>query len=93
MDAELADICQFLAGHAPFDACTDEAREHIARELSIRYLRHGTPFPPADTGDGATALYLFRTGAAEFRDAPVRSYQRAKRTRFQISHGQKSGQT
>ena len=76
MDAELADICQFLAVHAPFDACTDEAREHIARELSIRYLRHGSPFPPHEAGEDASSLYLFRTGAAEFRDAGNRLVER-----------------
>jgi CBS domain-containing protein len=65
MDAELADICQFLAEHAPFDQCSADEIEQIARQLSIRYLRHGSPFPPAED---AAAVYLFRTGAAEFRD-------------------------
>ena len=65
MDAELADICQFLAEHAPFDQCSDAEIERIARQLSIRYLRRGSDFPPpADE----PSVYLFRTGAAEFRD-------------------------
>ena len=65
MDAELADICQFLAEHAPFDQCSEQEIERIARQLSIRYLRHGAAFPPQDD---EPAVYLFRTGAAEFRD-------------------------
>ena len=73
MDAELADICQFLGEHAPFDQCSDTELEQFARQLSIRYLRHGSPFPPETE---QPALYLFRTGAAEFRDAGNRLLDR-----------------
>lgn len=73
MDPELADICQFLGEHAPFDQCDATELEQIARQLSIRYLRHGSPFPPETD---RPALYLLRTGAAEFRDAANRLLDR-----------------
>ena len=64
MEAELADIRQFLSAHAPFDQLGEAEIETVARALTIRYLRRGSAFPPAEV---APALYLFRTGAAELR--------------------------
>ncbi len=66
MDVELLEIRDFLAAHPPFDRLPDEVLDRLPLELSVRYLRRGTPFPPPDA-DGAY-LYLVRSGALELRD-------------------------
>lgn len=67
MDFDLAEIRDFLAGHAPFDRLPPEALDALPRQLSVRYLRRGTPVPPPDA-DGPY-LYVVRQGALEMRDA------------------------
>ncbi len=66
MEVELIEIREFLAQLSPFDRLPGEVLDRLPRELSVRYLRRGTPFPPADT-DGAY-LYIVRMGAIELRD-------------------------
>ncbi len=67
MDVELIEIREFLASHPPFDQLTDEALDRLPKELTIRYLRRGTPFPPQDAEHAA--LYIVRKGAVELRNA------------------------
>ncbi|MEJ2108171.1 MAG: putative nucleotidyltransferase substrate binding domain-containing protein [Acidiferrobacteraceae bacterium] len=66
MEVELIEIREFLAGLTPFDHLPEEALDQLPRELSVRYLRRGSKFPPAD--GGGTNLYIVRTGAIELRD-------------------------
>ncbi len=66
MDIELIEIREFLARHPPFDHLPAEALDRIPRDLSVRYLRRGTPFPPPDA-DGEY-LYIVRKGAIELRN-------------------------
>jgi len=67
MEAELAEIRDFLAAQTPFDRLPAEALDQLPRELSVRYLRRGTPFPPSDADQ--PYLYILRTGAVEIRDS------------------------
>jgi CBS domain-containing protein len=66
MDVELIEIREFLASHPPFDQLTDEALDRLPKELTIRYLRRGTPFPPQDAE--CACLYIVRKGAIELRN-------------------------
>ncbi|MAT65305.1 MAG: cyclic nucleotide-binding protein [Gammaproteobacteria bacterium] len=67
MEVELLEIRDFLAAHAPFDVLSPELLEVLPRQLVVRYLRRGTPFPPTDVRDAA--LYIVRSGAVELRDS------------------------
>jgi len=65
--SELRDVRDFLAGHPPFTALPKAALEVLPRRVSVRYLRRGAAFPPAD--DAAPgAFYVLRKGAVELRD-------------------------
>jgi CBS domain-containing protein len=66
MEIELVEIRDFLAARHPFDALPEDALDRLPKALSVRYLRRGTPFPPADA-DGRY-LYILRQGAVEMRD-------------------------
>jgi CBS domain-containing protein len=66
MDIELIEIRDFLAAHHPFSDLPQEVLDRLPKELSVRYLRRGTPFPPEDA-DGSY-LYIVRQGAIEMRD-------------------------
>lgn len=66
MEVELIEIRSFLAGIAPFDRLPDDALDALPRQLSIRYLRRGTVFPPTDAD--RDYLYIVRAGAVEMRD-------------------------
>ncbi|MBK1706353.1 DUF294 nucleotidyltransferase-like domain-containing protein [Halochromatium glycolicum] len=65
MDVELIEIQEFLANHPPFEQLPEAALEQIPRQLTVRYLRRGSAFPPAD--DQARHLYILRRGAVELR--------------------------
>ena len=65
MEVELLEIRDFLSGVPPFDGLPPAVLDGLPRSLSIRYLRRGAPFPPADE-DGAF-LYVVRQGAIELR--------------------------
>ena len=67
MEVELIEIRDFLAAHPPFDCLPPEELEQLPRQLSVRYLRRGTPFPPTDSTQ--KFLYIVRKGAVEVRDA------------------------
>lgn len=66
MEIELIEIRDFLAGQPPFDQLPADVLERLPKELTVRYLRRGTPFPPADAG--GKFLYVVRKGAVELRD-------------------------
>jgi CBS domain-containing protein len=66
MDVELIEIRDFLSSHHPFDLLPEEALEHLPKQLSVRYFRRGTPFPPEDADQ--PYLYIVRRGAVELRD-------------------------
>ncbi|MGM0593781.1 MAG: putative nucleotidyltransferase substrate binding domain-containing protein [Pseudomonadota bacterium] len=65
MDVELIEIREFLVAHPPFDRLPDDLIDSLTRQLRVRYLRRGSPFPPAQ--DDGPAAALVRTGAVEFR--------------------------
>ncbi len=67
MEVELAEIRDFLAAHPPFEQLPSEVLDQLPKELTVRYLRRGTPFPPADAG--GAFLYVVRKGAVEVRDS------------------------
>jgi len=65
MEIELLEVRDFLAEHPPFDALPDAALNALPKQLSIRYLRRGTPFPgPEEAGH---YLCMVRQGALELR--------------------------
>lgn len=66
MDVELIEIRDFLASHHPFDLLPDEVLERLPKQLSVRYFRRGTQFPPTDADQ--PYLYILRRGAVDLRD-------------------------
>lgn len=67
MDVELIEIREFLAALPPFDQLDGAQLDRLPKELSIRYLRRGTAFPPQDAE--RACLYIVRKGAVEWRSA------------------------
>ncbi|MBI1398336.1 MAG: CBS domain-containing protein [Betaproteobacteria bacterium] len=67
MDVELLEVRDFLAAHPPWDRLPPPALDALPRQLSVRYLRRGSAFPPTDEQD--THLYVIRQGAVEIRGA------------------------
>jgi len=65
--SELHDVREFLAGRPPFVALPGTALDVLPRHVSVRYLRRGASFPPADADP--SVLYVLRKGAVEIRDA------------------------
>jgi len=66
MDVELIEIRDFLASHHPFDLLATATLDHLPKDLAVRYLRRGTPFPPEDADQ--PYLYVIRAGAIELRN-------------------------
>lgn len=66
MDIELIEIRDFLASHPPFDGLPKDALNALPKQLTVRYLRRGSNFPPED--EPSPALYILRRGAIELRD-------------------------
>lgn len=64
MEIELREVRDFIAQRPPFNTLTDDALDSLPRQVTIRYLRRGSVFPPA----AEASLYLVRTGAIELRD-------------------------
>lgn len=65
MEIELLEIQDFLATHAPFDQLPAATLALLPSSLSIRYLRRGQVFPPANV---EPALYIVRQGAIDLRN-------------------------
>lgn len=66
MDVELIEIRDFIASLHPFDLLPVEVLEHLPKQLSVRYFRRGTAFPPKDADQ--PYLYIIRRGAVDLRD-------------------------
>ena len=66
MVGELREIREFLAQCQPFSLLPAGTLDALPRNFSVRYLRRGTLFPPADAPEDG--LYLIRKGAIELRD-------------------------
>ncbi|WP_019569678.1 putative nucleotidyltransferase substrate binding domain-containing protein [Thioalkalivibrio sp. ALE11] len=66
MTAELDEIREFLDQAPDLAELPAPARAAMVRRLTLRYLRHGAAFPPAENGDG---LWIVHTGAIELFDA------------------------
>jgi len=64
--SELHEVRDFLAGHPPFAALPGTVLDVLPRQVSVRYLRRGTGFPPADADP--SGLYVLRKGAVEVFD-------------------------
>lgn len=67
MTAELAEIRDFLAQHAPFDALDAGVLNTLPRQLSVRYARRGSVVLAA--GRENHEMFVLRSGALEIRDA------------------------
>lgn len=67
MDAELVEIRDFLAQHAPFDTLPAAVLDALPARLEVRYLRRGTVVLRA--GGRTDAMYVVRTGAVDVRTA------------------------
>nr|WP_300049059.1 DUF294 nucleotidyltransferase-like domain-containing protein [uncultured Nocardioides sp.] len=66
MEVELAEVSDFLAGHAPFDRLPGSELAALPRRCTIRYARRGSVV--LDVGDRGDGLYVVRSGAVEVRD-------------------------
>lgn len=66
MEAELAEVRDFLARHAPFDRLPGEVLAALPRRCTLRYERRGSVV--LDVGDRGDGLYVVRSGAVEVRD-------------------------
>lgn len=66
MDVELAEIRDFLAEYPPFSLLAAGQLNALPKMFAVRYLRRGSPFPPAD--EAQPSLYVVRKGAIERRD-------------------------
>ena len=66
-DTELAEVADFLAGHAPFDALPGTVRRDLPRRMTIRYHRRGSSLMAV--GTDSHDLLVVRSGAIEIRDA------------------------
>ena len=67
MNVELAEIRDFLAQHAPFDALPEEVLARLPRKLTLRYFRRGSRILRA--GERNEQLFVVRSGAVELREA------------------------
>ncbi len=66
MDAELAEIRDFLAAHHPFDLLPDVKLQDVVRTIEIRYARKGSRL--IEPGDKVEFLHIIRSGAIETHD-------------------------
>jgi CBS domain-containing protein len=71
---ELAEVIDFLRGHAPFDRLTPEQLESAARRIEIIYRRSGEVL--LAIGQANTALSVIRRGAVEVHDGAGRLINR-----------------
>jgi len=63
MQAELIDIRNHLAQHAPFDEMAEEMLDKVVSSIEISYFRAGTPI--LEFGQRNTWLFYVRSGAVE----------------------------
>jgi CBS domain-containing protein len=65
-DAEIPEVTDFLAEHAPFAAVPRTELERLARRLTIRYARRGTR--PMTVGRANDEVFVVRSGAVQITD-------------------------
>lgn len=66
LDAELAEIRDFLAQHAPFDSLPSGVLAGLPRRLTVEYHRRGRSI--IARGKDNHSLYVLRSGAVDIRD-------------------------
>lgn len=66
MDAELSEVRDFLARHAPFDVLPGDVLAGIPRQCTLRYARRGTVV--LEVGQQGDGLYVVRSGAVDVLD-------------------------
>jgi len=65
-DAEIPEVTDFLAEHAPFAAVPRADLERLARRLTIRYARRGSRL--MSVGRGNDEVFVVRSGAVQITD-------------------------
>lgn len=65
-DAEIPEVTDFLAEHAPFAAVPRTELERLARRLTVRYARRGTR--PMTVGRANDEVFVVRSGAVQITD-------------------------
>ncbi|MCG2582532.1 MAG: DUF294 nucleotidyltransferase-like domain-containing protein [Marinobacter sp.] len=83
MQAELIDIRNHLAQHAPFDEMAEEMLDKVVSSIEISYFRAGTPI--LEFGQRNTWLFYVRSGAVEI-------YRRSGELYSRMSEGEIFGQ-
>jgi CBS domain-containing protein len=66
MSVELAEVRDFLAQHAPFDALSQSVLAEIPHQCTVRYARRGSVV--LDVGEQGAGLYVVRSGAVDVVD-------------------------
>ena len=65
-DAEIPEVTDFLAEHAPFAAVPRPDLERLVRRLTVRYARRGTRLMVV--GRGNDEVFIVRSGAVQITD-------------------------
>ncbi len=76
MDAELAEIRDFLAAHAPFDALPSRLLDELPGRLHVRYFRRGTTI--VELGAANNSLFILRSGAIDIHRDGVELVERGE---------------
>ena len=71
MDTELLEIRDFVAAQLPFDLLPEKAKDTLASNIEIQYLKRGTRLTDIDE-----SLLVVRTGAVDLRDKEGALYDR-----------------
>ncbi|MGC0271544.1 DUF294 nucleotidyltransferase-like domain-containing protein [Pseudactinotalea sp. Z1739] len=67
MDAELAEIRDFLAAHEPYQDLPPELLDELPRSLEVAYFRRGTVV--VELGAGNDYVHILRSGAVDILDS------------------------
>jgi len=57
MEIELEEIRDFVAEHTPFNVLDDAVLNTVPQQMTIRYFRRNSPFPPTEKGGDARAVH------------------------------------
>lgn len=83
MQAELIEIRNHLAQHAPFDEMSEETLDQVVSQIEVAYHRAGSSI--TELGEPSTHLYYVRCGAVEI-------YRRSGDLYSRLSEGEVFGQ-
>jgi CBS domain-containing protein len=75
MDAELAEIRDFLAEHPPYDTLPSAVLSRLPGQMKVRYVRRGTPV--LRLGSANDTVSIVRSGALDIHDGSGRLVERA----------------